>query len=268
VLPSVVVEAVRPFGELDPGQGSRRTYAASSVDASEGEVMNVSINPNRPRSLARLRKSRLGRAVVAAVAAVMAAIAIVAVQAPPASAHCDSREGPVVTAAAQALEKGDVTLILPFVKADQEEELTLAFEQTMAIRNRGPQVQAVADEYFLETAVRLHRVGEGASYTGIKEHAEHNPALEAAEESLGQGTPDAVVSVLDEHLRAKVAERYQGVLDARAAEAANRTVETSRVRVEAELMFEKYVLEISGAIDAEATHEGGAHEGATQPEAH
>ena len=226
--------------------------------------MNASITP---RNLAqRLRRSRLGRATAATIAALIAALAVVAVQAAPASAHCDSREGPVVTAAAQALEKGDVNLILPFVKADQEQELKVAFDQTMAIRNRGPQVREVADEYFLETSVRLHRVGEGASYTGIKEHAEENPALEAAEESLGQGTPDAVITVLDNSIRAKVAERYQGVLDARAAEAANKTIETSRERVEAELMFEKYVLDISIAIDAEAAHEGEVHESGT-PEA-
>src|SRR3546814_7301732 len=108
-------------------------------------------------------------------------------QAAPASAHCDSRQGPVVTAAQKALDTGDVDVSLPYVKADQEEELTMAFEQTLAIRQRGPEVKAVADEYFLETAVRLHRVGEGASYTGIKDEAEEIPALDAAEASLEIG---------------------------------------------------------------------------------
>jgi hypothetical protein len=231
--------------------------------------MNASNIPTKPTTRfrrSRLGRSRLGRAVLATITTLIAALAVIAVQASPASAHCDSREGPVVTAAGQALEKGDVKLILPFVKADQEQELTVAFDQTMAVRTRGPQVRELADEYFKETALRLHRVGEGAPYTGIKEQTEENPALEAAEESLGQGTPDAVLTMLDEKLRAKVSERYQGVLDARTAEAANKTVETSRERVEAELMFEKYVVEISSAIDAEAAHEGEAHEAGT-PEA-
>jgi hypothetical protein len=217
--------------------------------------MNASIGMNL---LNRLKTSRLGRALVATTVAAALAVTVIAVQAPPASAHCDSRQGPVVAAAQQALEKGDVKLILPYVKADQEKELTLAFDQTIAIRKRGTEVQQVADEYFLETAVRLHRVGEGASYTGIKEHAEENPALTAAETSLQQGKPDEVITVLDTNLKAKVAERFQGVLDARAAEKANPTVETSRERVEAELMFEKYVLEISSAIDAAASHEAEA----------
>ena len=233
--------------------------------------MNASIIPRNPITRLRrskLGRSRLGRAVVATIATLIAAFAVVAVQAAPASAHCDSREGPVVTSATQALEKGDVNLILPYVKADQEQELKAAFDETMAVRNRGPQVQELADEYFKETALRLHRVGEGASYTGIKEQLEENPALEAAEESLGQGNPDAVLTMLDGSLRAKVSERYQGVLDARAAEAANKTVETSRERVEAELMFEKYVVDISSAIEAEAAHEGEEHQAGTPDAGH
>jgi hypothetical protein len=122
-------------------------------------------------------------------------------------------------------------------------------------------VRAVADEWFLETAVRLHRVGEGASYTGIKDEAEESPALDAAEASLEDGTPDAVTDQLEKELLATVSDRFQGVLDARAAEQASPSVETSRERVEAELMFEKYVLEISGAIADEASHDGEAGAG-------
>lgn len=210
-----------------------------------------------PRALTtRLKGSRLGKAFVAALAAGAITVPLLFVGAQPASAHCDSRTGPVVTAAEAALEEKDVNLILPYVKADQEQELTYAFEQTLAIRARGPEVREVADEYFLETAVRLHRMGEGASYTGIKDEAEEIPALDAAEESLESGAPDATLEQLDEELRANVAERFQGVLDARAAEKETPSVETSRERVEAELMFEKYVLEISDAIGAEALHEG------------
>lgn len=204
------------------------------------------------------RKSRLRWGILTTLVAAAIAVAMLFAQAPPASAHCDSREGPVVTAAKNALQARDVKLILPYVKAEQEKELTMAFEQTLAIRNRGPEVQALADEYFYETAVRLHRVGEGASYTGIKDQAEANPALDAAEASLEQGKPDAVIQMLDKDLRSKVAERFQGVLDARAAEKANPSVETSRERVEAELMFEKYVLGISGAINEDLSHEGEA----------
>lgn len=204
--------------------------------------------------VARLRASRPARALLALVATVALALPLLLLQSQPAAAHCDSRQGPVVAAAEAALDQGDADLVLPYVKPDQEAELTAAFERTLAIRSRGPEVRALADEYFLETTVRLHRVGEGASYTGIKDEVEEIPALDAAEASLEEGTPDAVLDQLAEELDATVAERFQGVLDARAAEEEAPSVETARERVEAELMFEKYVLDISSAIADEASH--------------
>ncbi len=51
--------------------------------------------------------------------AAAAALTIALVMSPkPASAHCDSVNGPVATAARAALEEGDVALVLPYVKAD------------------------------------------------------------------------------------------------------------------------------------------------------
>ena len=216
-----------------------------------------------PRRFLELIKSRIGRTVVALLAATAVAVPLMIGTAAPASAHCDSAQGPVATAARDALAEGDVDLILPYVKADQEKELTYAFNQTVAIRDSGPEVQEVADQYFVETAVRLHRVGEGASYTGLKNDVEPSPALTAAEASLESGTRDQVFKVLKRDLRAEVTERFEGVLDARAAEQANPSVETARERVEAELMFEKYILEIETATNAEAGHDapaaGGGH---------
>jgi hypothetical protein len=204
-----------------------------------------------------LRRRRLALALLAVLAAV-GITTLTLLPAAPASAHCDSVNGPVATAAREALERKDVKIVLPYVKAEQEQELTIAFEQTLAIRKRSEAVRQVADRYFIETAVRLHRVGEGASYTGLKENVEANPALEAAEKSLNAGTSEQVIMVLDAALRQEVAKRFQGVLDARAAEKAHPSVETSRERVEAELTFEKYAVGILGAINGTAAEDEGA----------
>ena len=203
-------------------------------------------------------KSRIGRAVVALLAATALAVPLMLGSAAPASAHCDSAQGPVATAARDALEEGNVDLVLPYVKADQEQELTAAFNQTVAIRDSGPEVQKLADQYFVETAVRLHRVGEGASYTGLKDDVEISPALAAAEASLEEGTRDQVLTVLKRDLRVELTERFESVLEAREAERANPSVETARERAEAELMFEKYVLEIETATNAELGHDAPA----------
>jgi hypothetical protein len=79
-----------------------------------------------------------------------------------ADAHCDAVDGPVATAALSALESGNVHLVLPYVAADGEPEVVAAFEQARAVRPQGPAAKALADRYFMETAVRVHRAGEKA----------------------------------------------------------------------------------------------------------
>lgn len=82
--------------------------------------------------------------------------------------HCDTLDGPVVKAARMALEKGNVNLILPWVPKRAEAELKDAFEKSLRVRKLGKEAADFADYWFFETAVRLHREGEGASYTGLK----------------------------------------------------------------------------------------------------
>jgi len=82
--------------------------------------------------------------------------------------HCDTMDGPVVKAAKIALDKGNVNLILPWVPKRAEAELKKAFEKTLRARKLGKEAAELADYWFLETAVRLHREGEGAPYTGLK----------------------------------------------------------------------------------------------------
>ena len=83
-----------------------------------------------------------------------------------AQAHCDSRKGPVATAAVKALETGDVTVISPYVAPESEAELEDAFAQALEVRALGGNAQALADEYLLEYT------GEGKSYSYLVKMAE------------------------------------------------------------------------------------------------
>jgi hypothetical protein len=56
------------------------------------------------------------------------------------------------------------------------------------VRKLGGQAQKLADMYFFETLVRIHRAGEGASYTGLKPGAEIDPAIAMADEALESGS--------------------------------------------------------------------------------
>src|SRR5690606_6191987 len=100
---------------------------------------------------------------------VAASLALAALVLPgDAFAHCDSMDGPVVVAAQQALETGELEPMLIWVRAEDEAEVRSAFDRVRRVRRQGGEAAALADRYFFETVVRLHREGEGASYTGLK----------------------------------------------------------------------------------------------------
>jgi len=80
--------------------------------------------------------------------------------------HCDMMARPVVKAAKMALEAGDVNLILPWAPKWAEDELRRSFERTLRARKLGKGARELADCWFFETVVRLHR--EGVPYTGLK----------------------------------------------------------------------------------------------------
>lgn len=176
----------------------------------------------------------------------------------PALAHCDNVNGPVVTAARHALEAGDVAHILPYVKAGSEAELKAAFDHALAVRKLGAEAKSLADTFFFETAVRLHRQGEGAAYTGLKYEDDYGPALHAAEESLVTGDLTDVEAVLTAAVREGLEERYHALLEAREHAALDGSVEANRERAEAELLYEIYVHEVYLAATGAAPHgEGG-----------
>jgi hypothetical protein len=199
-----------------------------------------------------------------ALAAALAVGGLALSQPAPAAAHCDSTNGPVVGAAQRALEAGDVKPVLAYVQAADEPELTAAFRHSLDVRALGPEARELADRYFFETAVRLHRQGEGAPYTGLKEIADVGPALSAADRALQNGDVDAVYAVLARTLASGLEDKYHAVLEARERAAREGTVAADRERAEAELLFEKYVEELYQAALGGAQHV----EPAAAPHAH
>jgi Family of unknown function (DUF6448) len=82
--------------------------------------------------------------------------------------HCDTRDGPVVKAATKALESGNLNYVLIWISQKSEKELKTIFEKTLRARKGGKDAQEVADDWFFENTIRLHRAGEGAPYTSMK----------------------------------------------------------------------------------------------------
>jgi hypothetical protein len=172
--------------------------------------------------------------------------------------HCDSLDGPVVTAARDALEKEDVDLILPFVKKDGEPEVRVAFDLAVKARSQGPEARQLADRFFFETAVRVHRAGEGAPFTGLKPAGlDVGPVIPIAEQSIASGSPSDLIDFLTAAVRAEVSTRFDAMLKAK--QRATGSVDDEREYVAAMLGLEVWSHKLYGAVKAapHASHEHG-----------
>lgn len=175
-----------------------------------------------------------------------------------AAAHCDSMDGPVVAAARAALERGDAALALGWVRPSDEAEIRDAFRRTLEVRNAGGAAAELADRWFFETLVRVHRAGEGAPFTGLKPAGtELSVGIEAAEKALRAGTADGLAPRLAEHVAEAVRERFERVHALAQHDPAD--VEATRAYVEAYVGYIHFVEELVALVHGGPAHaaEGG-----------
>jgi hypothetical protein len=155
-------------------------------------------------------------------------------------AHCDGLDGPVVTAARHALEAEDVDRVLIWVRAEDEAEIRAAFSQTLSVRQLGPEAQALADRYFFETLVRIHREGEGAPYTGLKPAGRDlGPAIPAADRAIEMGSDEALAQLLTGEMVDGLRTHFQKVMASSAFPPGD--VSAGREYIEAYVSFIHYV---------------------------
>lgn len=144
--------------------------------------------------------------------------------------HCDSMDGPVVKAAALALDEADVDLVLPYVPLDGEAEVCAAFDLAVKAREQGPEAKAVADQWFFETVVRVHREGEGAAFTGLKPAGlDVGPAIPLAEQAIKEDSTTQLARFLAEEVAVHAMARLERVRAAAAAR--DGSVEAARLHV-------------------------------------
>ncbi|MFU8891304.1 MAG: DUF6448 family protein [Anaerosomatales bacterium] len=171
--------------------------------------------------------------------------------------HCDSKDGPVVKAAARALAADSVELVLPYVPAESEREVREAFGKTMAARESGAAAAEVADEWFFETVVRVHRAGEGAAFTGLKPAGlGHGEVVPVAERAIETGEIDELVELLTLALEAEIRAKFDRVMQLKSRE--NGPVTEAREYVEAMLGFQVWAHKTHQCITSDPLHDHGA----------
>lgn len=144
------------------------------------------------------------------------AIALLGLSPARAFAHCDGLDGPVVKAAQRALETRNPALVLIWVQEKDEREIQNAFEQALAVRELSSQAKALADRFFFETLVRVHRAGEGAPFTGLKPaDRDLGRAIPAADEAVRVGSVEPVRQLLTDAVQQRLREEFSQVIAAR-----------------------------------------------------
>lgn len=179
-----------------------------------------------------------------------------------AGAHCDALDGPVVKAAREALAARNVALVLPWVVPDREAEVKEAFARALQVRALGADAQALADTWFFETLVRVHRAGEGAPFDGLKPAGHIEPLVAAVDGTLEAGTADSLLAKVTAHVAQSVRERFERAREAKAH--AGESVEAGRRFVAAYVEYVHHVEALhkaaNGAAAAHAEGTAAAHQ--------
>lgn len=125
-----------------------------------------------------------------------------------AKAHCDTLDGPTARDGREALESGNLNHALKWVNPEDEAELRQVFDLARKARAQGGAAREVAERWFLENLVRLHRATEGEAYTGLKPHGvPMDQKVAAADKSIALGSLEPMKGLFTgeemEHLRHK-----------------------------------------------------------------
>ncbi len=129
----------------------------------------------------------------------------------PASAHCDSYDGPTIKDALKALETNNVNLVLKWIDAEQENEIISLFNKTYALKSGDKEVYSIVKKHFLETLVRLHRETEDAPYTGLKPAGSTKKIIQISDQTIESKDFDAFIGKLNKHIGRVIKEKYKKV---------------------------------------------------------
>jgi len=171
----------------------------------------------------------------------------------PALAHCDSMDGPVVADAQRAIAAKDVTPVLKWIPAADEAEIRRSFDMTLAVRGESDTARTVADRYFFETLIRVHRAGEGDGFTGLKPAGSVSPPIAAADKALRIGNVNQLADELATGIRHGVEARFTHALELR--KTADKSVAQGREYVEAYVEFTHFAENAAHLLEAGADHQ-------------
>ena len=169
-----------------------------------------------------------------------------------AQAHCDRVNGPVAADAREALQSGQIAPVAIWVGPDEMAELESVFQQSLAAYQMGGDAKEIAEQYFMSTAVRLHRMAEGFPFTGLKPAQPLPEDIALAEQALETGELQPVTDFLAEEMRAQTERLFQQVLKERAEK--SESIEAGREWADAYVQYVIFVHDLYKRISSGAPH--------------
>jgi len=168
-------------------------------------------------------------------------------------AHCDTMDGPTVKDGMKALETQNINYALKWIMPEYETELGEIFALSLKVRGLSPEAKTLADRYFLENLVRLHRVGEGAPFMGLKPSGlPMDEKVLAADRSVDLGDLTPLKGLVSNEEMHELEKRFRKVLELKDFDVDD--VEAGRDYIEAYVSFFKF------AEGEEAHEHGKGHE--------
>lgn len=151
-------------------------------------------------------------------------------------AHCDTKDGPVVADAIKAIEQNNINYVLKWVQPAHEKDINDAFVLTMKVRALSPEAEKLADNYFFETLVRIHRSGEGVPYTGVKPSGTPvDEKILAPDKSIALGNLSPLNDLVPKDKLAELKKRFDRVMSLKKFDVNN--VQAGREYIEAYVQF-------------------------------
>ena len=166
-------------------------------------------------------------------------------------AHCDTMDGPLIKDAKIAIHKNNVHYVLKWVQPENETEIKEAFSLAMKVRKSGADARNLADKYFFETVVRLHREGEGVPFTGVKPSGTPiDEKILAADKSIEKGNLSPIKDLVPKEMLPELEVRFNKVMSLKDFDVNN--VSEGREYIEAYVQFFKFA---EGEEEGHALHE-------------
>ena len=186
------------------------------------------------------------------IVSLLMALAIVAVPTM-ASAHCDTMDGPTVADGKKAIEAKNVNYVLKWVTPENEKEISEIFDLSMKVKDLSPEAKKLSENYFFENLVRIHRAGEGVSFTGVKPSGTAiDEKVLAADKSIAVGNLSPLENLVEKDKMPELKERFEKAMALKDYDVND--VEAGRKYIEAYVSFFKFAEGEEESHNAEAGH--------------